>query len=81
MTQERITKIYYLHNVCIYNEQTTTTYRKNKIMCVEYANGITRYIDYKGGLDITDVDFLKLKVSEKFTKIGKVLFDEEERLG
>lgn len=81
MTQERITKIYYLHNVCIYNEQTQSVYQKNRILCVEYANGTTRYIDYKGGLDVTDVDFLKLKVSEKFTRVGKVLFDEEGKLG
>lgn len=81
MTEERIVKIYFLHNVCIYNEQTKSTYRKNKIICVDYANGTTRYIDYKGGLDFTDVEFLTLKVSKKFTRIGKVLFDEEERLG
>lgn len=76
MTQDRVVSIYTLSNAFIKNTRTGSIYTKQKVMCIEFANGKVRHLDLKNGLDITDVDFLELYIQKGVTKLKKNIFDE-----
>lgn len=75
MNTNRIVKIYTLKNAFIKNLHHGNVADKQKIICVEYKDGTTRYIDLEGQLDITDVDYLEVIRKRGVTKT-KTIYEE-----
>lgn len=75
MNTNRIVKIYTLKNAFIKNSHHGNVADKQKIICVEYKDGTTRYIDLEGQLDITDVDYLEVTRKRGVTKT-KTIYEE-----
>lgn len=69
-----ITKVYELINCGVRNSNFENVAKRSEIICIEFVDGTVNYLDVKGGVDITNIEYLD--VIEYKTPKKRVLFDD-----
>ena len=75
----KVVSVYILKNCLFKNKLTKQMFDKQKIMCIEYANGEKNIINMLNNQDETSLfkNNLELVISKTKTRL-KILFKEEE---